>query len=295
MSQSSMRAFSQLTADNQFAPLGVVLLGVLAGVQAACNDIAPPPTLLTSSSPSPSPSSLDRSSLSTAAANLASIGLAPADDRQPAGAPDVSRAGEQGADTKGDSYLGRAISREELERAEDTKSKKKQKHALCRSSREDSMAASSPMDPLSPGLRIRDERAEASLSKPPIVKELFQNAKGGDDDEKQTTAASRPAKRIKTTTSRATIQISTSTSSLFPTPPESRPVATSSTANRRTKSDGSSSSTTHGEEKKKDQKVKTKASAKSERSEQPKKKKKSKNAGGAGGGDAIDDLFKDLF
>ncbi|KAI1432928.1 hypothetical protein GGR50DRAFT_671467 [Xylaria sp. CBS 124048] len=36
-------AFSQLTADTQFAPLGVVLLGVLAEVQAVCECAAPAP------------------------------------------------------------------------------------------------------------------------------------------------------------------------------------------------------------------------------------------------------------
>ncbi|KAI8953914.1 hypothetical protein F4801DRAFT_534870 [Xylaria longipes] len=34
-------AFSQLTADNQFAPLGVVLLGILAQIKAACDCLAP--------------------------------------------------------------------------------------------------------------------------------------------------------------------------------------------------------------------------------------------------------------
>ncbi|KAI0406613.1 hypothetical protein F4802DRAFT_87515 [Xylaria palmicola] len=37
-------AFSQLTADNQFAPLGMVLMGILAQVQAACDCAAAPPS-----------------------------------------------------------------------------------------------------------------------------------------------------------------------------------------------------------------------------------------------------------
>ncbi|KAI1117115.1 hypothetical protein F5Y14DRAFT_18428 [Nemania sp. NC0429] len=45
-------AFSQLTADNQFAPLGVVLLGVLAQTQAACDSAAPRPAAPRPSSPS---------------------------------------------------------------------------------------------------------------------------------------------------------------------------------------------------------------------------------------------------
>ncbi|KAJ2970065.1 hypothetical protein NUW58_g9811 [Xylaria curta] len=40
---SLLTAFSQLTADNQFAPLGVVLLGVLAQIHAACDCVAPKP------------------------------------------------------------------------------------------------------------------------------------------------------------------------------------------------------------------------------------------------------------
>ncbi|KAI0195030.1 hypothetical protein F4808DRAFT_440800 [Astrocystis sublimbata] len=45
-------AFSQLTADNQFAPLGVVLLGVLAQIKAACELLAPMPASNLMSSPS---------------------------------------------------------------------------------------------------------------------------------------------------------------------------------------------------------------------------------------------------
>ncbi|KAI0453235.1 hypothetical protein F5B21DRAFT_479985 [Xylaria acuta] len=45
-------AFSQLTADNQFAPLGVVLLGILAQIKAACDYVTPKPADLLLSSPS---------------------------------------------------------------------------------------------------------------------------------------------------------------------------------------------------------------------------------------------------
>ncbi|KAI8634541.1 hypothetical protein F5Y19DRAFT_114618 [Xylariaceae sp. FL1651] len=48
-------AFSQLTADIQFAPLGVVLLGILAQVQAACDCVAPTPRPLSTSEASIEP------------------------------------------------------------------------------------------------------------------------------------------------------------------------------------------------------------------------------------------------
>ncbi|KAI0808475.1 hypothetical protein GGR55DRAFT_193027 [Xylaria sp. FL0064] len=118
-------AFSQLTADPQFAPLGVVLLGALAQIQAAC-DIAAPrpaPTL-----PSPStgniPATAKTQSLNTKTAPT------PISTPQVAGHTAASLAPEPGPKTnesaiargaKPDSETersgGKAISRADVERA----------------------------------------------------------------------------------------------------------------------------------------------------------------------------------
>ncbi|KAI3337396.1 hypothetical protein HD806DRAFT_543060 [Xylariaceae sp. AK1471] len=99
-------AFSQLTADNQFAPLGVVLLGVLAQIQAACECAAPRPVAL--------PNAEDTAAIAEAG-DIAS---------EPRPKTGVSQTALEGKKEAGG---GKAVSREALERAERLLKKGKEK------------------------------------------------------------------------------------------------------------------------------------------------------------------------
>lgn len=128
------RAFSQLTADNQFATLGVVLLGALAQVNAACagliGDGAPPGQ------------DTDASALGLAISNSTSVGgpSNPGDTKPLVARVRSDRApGDEGPGQGG----GTVISRDEVARAEKLR-RKKQKLEGDSGSRLESPSTSDP-------------------------------------------------------------------------------------------------------------------------------------------------------
>ncbi|KAI1752829.1 hypothetical protein F4782DRAFT_529943 [Xylaria castorea] len=126
-------AFSQLAADSQFAPLGVVLLGILAQVKAACDCVAPrrADPLLSSPSASEIPATAERKLLSvenpTIVVENGNITAVPASEsRLTASEPPLAPEGKQESrrEATGGSG-GKAISREDVERAAEQRKKRK--------------------------------------------------------------------------------------------------------------------------------------------------------------------------
>ncbi|KAI0481676.1 hypothetical protein F4859DRAFT_475561 [Xylaria cf. heliscus] len=107
-------AFSQLTADNQFAPLGVVLLGILAQIKAACDCVAPRPAASLLSSPS-------AHEIQVAAENLTVVPEAGSTVGETQLVPEEKQESRREA-TGG----GKAISREDVERAVEQRKKGKE-------------------------------------------------------------------------------------------------------------------------------------------------------------------------
>ncbi|TGJ86095.1 hypothetical protein E0Z10_g2659 [Xylaria hypoxylon] len=121
-------AFSQLTADNQFAPLGVVLLGILAQIQAACDVAVPRPTAPPPSSPfardnaaaaeSPLPSIENTTMIpedgNTAPLSAVEVGSELCDGQTP------PKGKKESQSEKGE---GRTISREDVEHAAELRTK----------------------------------------------------------------------------------------------------------------------------------------------------------------------------
>ncbi|KAI0857161.1 hypothetical protein F4860DRAFT_518156 [Xylaria cubensis] len=119
-------AFSQLAADNQFAALGVVLLGILAQVKAACDCVAPR-SADTPLSPPPagkfSAAAAERKPLSVESSNMiAKIGSTVTtlalDSRPMARETPLIPKGQQESQKEATRGIGgKAISREDVERA----------------------------------------------------------------------------------------------------------------------------------------------------------------------------------
>ena len=255
------RAFSQLTADNQFAPLGVVLLGVLASVQTACNDIAPRP--LTD----------DPSCLSAPDATVSNTSPLPptADDRLDAGTRDSSQAGDQGAREED---KGRAISREALERVEKKlsqsgKGERGDKTKSSNSQTKQAQDATRPTPPI-PSLAVATVTATSTSTKGSKAVATATTSSSSNpskaeqrvtpaQDEKDDNETVRPPKRVKTAASRVAVA---------PKPTNEGDTNNNNDNNSKNEKDN-----------KKGRMIK-----------KEKKKKKAKK-----GGDEFDDLFKGLF
>lgn len=111
------RAFSQLTADTQFAPIGIVLLGILAQLQAACDIVVPRPAPSSTSAPNmsmiaePQPSAVENT---TTAGN--SI-LAFSSSENQSKMNESRMAPGEASEDRNEKVGGKAISREAVERA----------------------------------------------------------------------------------------------------------------------------------------------------------------------------------
>ncbi|KAI0105564.1 hypothetical protein GGR51DRAFT_519854 [Nemania sp. FL0031] len=115
-------AFSQLTADNQFAPLGVVLLSILSQVQAACDCVSPRPAsppLSVLATTEPEPTSIE--STATSSGPRDAVVLPPVPGIQ----ADRSKPSSGVKEVSGGGVRGKAISREAVERAADLRMKAK--------------------------------------------------------------------------------------------------------------------------------------------------------------------------
>ncbi|KAI2642563.1 hypothetical protein GGS21DRAFT_178483 [Xylaria nigripes] len=189
-------AFSQLTADTQFAPLGVVLIGVLAQVQAACDCAAPGPLPSSSTQKTPLVSGSQLPEVRTATIAQDSQGT-PAQ-----AAPKPSRlqgskfqtASEERSDDrrKGEAEggasaaAGKIISREDVERANKRRQKEKQKEPA-EKKKEDRKRAVGTHRPSSPS----GPSAVTPLLPPPGKSQALFTPDGRREDEP-------PAKKIKT-------------------------------------------------------------------------------------------------
>ncbi|KAI0435571.1 hypothetical protein F4803DRAFT_308944 [Xylaria telfairii] len=126
--------FSQLAADNQFAPLGVVLLGILAQIKAACDCVVPKPagSLLSLPSTHDTPAAA-RHKLSSAG-NLmtvpegGSIAEAPYSESKLI-TSDAQLSSEESQESRREATggdVGKAVSREDVERVAEQRKKAKE-------------------------------------------------------------------------------------------------------------------------------------------------------------------------
>ncbi|KAI0971128.1 hypothetical protein F4678DRAFT_433807 [Xylaria arbuscula] len=182
-------AFSQLTADPQFASLGVVLLGVLGQIQAAC-DIAAP------IQPSPSPSAQDISAAAEyRSSNIENV--TPTITTPKAGSADAISSSEP-VPVRNESEValagknaeiggGKAISRADVERAS-AQQRKKAKDAKTEKDR-DSKIAVAPSDRAKSSAPA--EMSAATTSLPSSKRQVSGRGEG---------EVSRPTKKTKTAT-----------------------------------------------------------------------------------------------
>ncbi|KAI1735541.1 hypothetical protein F4680DRAFT_301903 [Xylaria scruposa] len=130
-------AFSQLAADNQFAALGVVLLGILAQVKAACDCVASGPAdpLLPPSVGKISAATAERKPLgvegpSIVAENGSTAAVLALDSRITASETPLAPEGQQESQKEATGGTGgKAISREDVERAAEQRKRKETKKA----------------------------------------------------------------------------------------------------------------------------------------------------------------------
>ncbi|TRX91315.1 hypothetical protein FHL15_007737 [Xylaria flabelliformis] len=133
-------AFSQLAADNQFAALGVVLLGILAQVKAACDCVAPRSANPLLSPPSAckipaAAAAAERKPLSVESPNtVAKIGSTATtlalDSRLTARETPLAPKGQQESQREATRGIGgKAISREDVERAAEQRKRKETREA----------------------------------------------------------------------------------------------------------------------------------------------------------------------
>ncbi|KAI0537354.1 hypothetical protein GGR58DRAFT_352259 [Xylaria digitata] len=187
-------AFSQLTADNQFAPLGVVLLGILAQIQAACDIVAPRPAAPAASSPfSQDVIAADKSQLPS----VENTTMDPEDGNLSALAP-KSKASESQTSREGKAEIrsekgggGRTISREDVERAAELHKKGTETGTVKAKNRDAARIAA-----------LTTDRARSSTpSKTPEVRastpssskgQMYPTQERGEDNE-----LARPAKKMK--------------------------------------------------------------------------------------------------
>ncbi|KAI1429336.1 hypothetical protein F5Y12DRAFT_481836 [Xylaria sp. FL1777] len=188
-------AFSQLTADPQFAPLGIVLLGALAQIKAACDIAAPRPAAPVLSSPSardvPEAAAESRPSAVESVTTIPKTGntaTLPTLEPGPKANERESTPGtkKDGRDDEGGG--GKTISRADVERA--TAQRKKGKEAGKVKVERDKKTATSS-DRAKPGASPEASGATASL---PSSKRQVSSAREGEGGEE----IARPAKKTKT-------------------------------------------------------------------------------------------------
>lgn len=206
-------AFSQLTADNQFAPLGVVLLGVLAQTQAACDSAAPRPAAPCPSSPSardnvsaagvePDPPNGGDAATIPASGNQLAAPSAPEPELRPSetqraperdeGVSNNSTRGGGGGGGRevieGNEKGGKAIPREAVERAAELRKKGKGKGL------EDTKAGRGvrPTAVIATNSEHPSEATEAAASTPSSKRRVLSAPDSAGDK------AVRPAKKLKT-------------------------------------------------------------------------------------------------
>ncbi|KAI0506800.1 hypothetical protein F5B22DRAFT_650448 [Xylaria bambusicola] len=172
-------AFSQLIADTQFSPIGVVLLGILAQLQAACDIAVPPPSpsaLATSAVTEFQPSIIDNT---LTANNIASSAAERSSNQSESSAAPGENQGD--GDEKG---KGKTISREAVERA--AAQQKRDKDSLSRKT-EEKLATGKIKD-------IPRARSKMPLAESATLPSQEKQAQPDED------IPSRPAKKLKTAT-----------------------------------------------------------------------------------------------
>ncbi|KAI1131566.1 hypothetical protein F5Y10DRAFT_52114 [Nemania abortiva] len=183
-------AFSQLTADNQFAPLGVVLLGILAQVQAACDCATPRPATHLPESPFigdiPAAPGLKSSNVESTVTfpKVGDTTVLPALALEPQ-FNGAKRTLERNEEVRGGNGEGKAISREAVERAAELRKKGKAAGNVSLKARpeKDIKPANSPAPPEVP-------KTTSSVSSSKI--QVLSTPDSGADE------AARPSKKIKT-------------------------------------------------------------------------------------------------
>ncbi|KAI1365243.1 hypothetical protein F5Y08DRAFT_189970 [Xylaria arbuscula] len=195
-------AFSQLTADTQFAPIGVVLLGALAQLQAACDIAVPKPA----AAPSSSPSAPDVSVVRVAAAdsqpppaleNATTTGKdiapssSPAAERKAQMSEESRTASGAAKEDRSQKAGGKAISREAVERAAAQRGKDKER-GKSKGSLSGKSTAKLRNDSQAKG-NIEGREAPAAL--PPSKRQVPTTRESGADAD-----TTRPAKKMKTST-----------------------------------------------------------------------------------------------
>lgn len=316
-------AFSQLTADGQFAPLGVVLLGILAQVRAACDLAAPPPPPLPSpvsafegvaTIAEPKGSRVERPLESPAAWGDSSLLIAPSlfmtvlepgsgSGGKVATAPSEKEGAGVGIPSKErDIGAGQAISREDVERAVELRTKKKMNKKTMTLVKEEaetkrrevkvtntvspSTRLPQPQSPSSSSSRLEPKEPSTTAIKKSIPSKRREHpSPQPQGDELDALTSDRPVKKTKTATT-----TTTETNKIDERPKKKKEGINYSyqddndnkqSKEEKQKSNNNSSNSIHTKLQKKQQQEQ-------QQQEKPKPKKKKKK------GDEFDDLFKGL-